>query len=232
MQSISYREEDFKNDAMRRDRPFGSPTYRGTASHRFVKQPQLFVILDKFGERVDIVVCGGTGSSVTNSQINSRLSLERLIREESKVISAKTQIDALRKKMGLNMSEIASIMNVSRQSIYDWIGGASKLRREHQEKLDALSDICSLWSQKNLGRLGSYLYKKVNSENESLFELFQDKNFNKEYIVQILEKIEQAKMSHRRNVESHKSNLRKYGFEEISEEEMEKNLDKITRKIG
>ena len=231
MQDIFHREE-VENDSMGRAWDFGNSTRRDTTSYELAKHAQLFVILGRSQERVNIMVCSGTGSLVTSSQVSSRLNLERLIREESKVISTKAQIDDLRKKMGLNMSEIATIMGVSRQAIYDWIDDDSKLRREHQARFDILTEICLLWSQKKLGRLGSYLYKKINNENKSLFELLQDKIFDKKYIIQMLEKIEQAKMSHKENLESHKSILEKYGFEEINEKEADKNLDKITRKIG
>lgn len=205
-----------------------------TANPQLLKNTRMLVIFEGPSEHKhwNIFVCSGTGSLLTGKQIHSKLQIEQALYEAPYIKSIKNHIDAMRRVMGLNMFEIASIMNVSRQSIYDWTEGTSKLRRQHQRKLDTLSNICSAWSQMNLGRLGSYLNKKIDDEKVSLLQLLQEKEINKDQILQVLKKIACAIKQQKSAMESHDQILKNHGHEKISKSEMIKNLDKITRKIG
>ena len=118
-------------------------------------------------------VLEGTGFLLTEKQFTSQVKLEQAIREEIKISSIKMQIDAVRQEMGLNISEISSILGVSRQAIYDWMEPDTKLRREHQEKLDALSKICLYWSTRK--KLVAYRFiciKTLSKVNASLFSIY------------------------------------------------------------
>lgn len=174
-----------------------------------------------------------TGSSLTKEQITLQFNLEQLLPEAPKISSTKNQIIFLRKKMGLTISEIGQIMDVSRRAVYDWIeNDTPKLRSENQIRLDDVCELAEYWGKKKLGRLGSYLRKKISNEDISLFSLLLDKKLKKDKIRNLLDQIESSISKEIREKIAHETLLKRHGFEKISDEEMNKSFNNIVQKIG
>src|SRR5262249_55613688 len=133
----------------------------------------------------DIYVSFGTGATFTKQDIESKLdwvdTFQRYSKEIKPTILLPTnqQIERLKEILGLNMSEIALIMNVSRPAIYSWIDDGKKLRTDHQKRLNEFMEICSFWEKINVARLGGYFRKVVNKKEQSLLDLLSKEKLNK-----------------------------------------------------
>ena len=154
--------------------------------------------------------------------------------EQPKEDSIRVQIENLRRKMGLNISEIAEVLFVTRPTIYEWLGNEdAKLHSFNQQRLNLIYELFLIWDKKNIGRIGSnYFHKMIMSENKSLFMLLTEEELNKERICNVMNQIQELKEIQNKNDELRKTFLQQHGFEEVSKEAREDNLNKFIRNIG
>lgn len=147
-------------------------------------------------------------------------------------VSTKAQISSLRKMMGLNISEIAEILHVSRPTIYGWVDSEISLRNDHQVRLNDIYDICVFWTKKEIGYLTTYLHKKSNNQSKSLFMMLSEKKLDIDNIYYLLDRIEQLILEEKKKKTYNEKLLNQHGFENISEEELEKNFNSNIQIIG
>ena len=110
-------------------------------------------------------------------------------RNKMTIISIQEQIDNLQFRMGLNISEIAKIMLVTRSTIYNWIKYMSLINRKNQIRLDLIHSICEKWEKKNVGILGQYKYKKPRGTNKHLIDLLCEPHINIIEVISLLDEI-------------------------------------------
>lgn len=163
----------------------------------------------------------------------SPCSLRNIEFKQSQIIPIKVQIENLRKKMGFNISEIAEILLVARPTIYDWLELEDiKLHYANQQRLNLIYEFFINWDSQNLGRISSYLYKILSNEHSSLFELLKAKDLDKQRIYNIIDQIQYSiKMQHTTD-NSRMEFLKNHGFEEVSKDAREDNLNNFIRSVG
>lgn len=138
------------------------------------------------------------------------------------------QLTQVKQSMGLNILELAAILQVSRPTIYGWIESKEiKIHKKNQERLNSLYEIGKTWEGKHLGRLGSYLHKPLGAANISLFALLKSGRLNLDKIHHYLDNIAQLIVTKRQADEAHENLLRKHGFEPMSKKEMADRLNDI-----
>lgn len=202
-------------------------------------QPEFSLLLGT-GERVvcdfdrRYIVCDDIVIDISiPKQIESQAQNEAVFATaRSEMTSVKTQLDNLRKKMGLNISEIAAMLLVSRPTIYEWIDLENKLRKSNQTRLDNIYDLCLYWEKKNLGHLGIYLYRKIGNQQDSLFSMLSKKALNKEQICFVLDQVGEVIADAQKKRAAHDELLKKHGFEEISKEELHDRFERLVFTIG
>ena len=141
------------------------------------------------------------------------------------IISPKEQINSLRKFMGLNVSEIAEILQHTRTTVYEWLKSNNpKLRPANQARLEQVYKICVYWEEKKLGRLNSYTRKAI-IEDQSLFNLLSKDIINQALIYKALDCIANHILTMREKESTHENLLKSQGFKETNKDERRNNLD-------
>lgn len=171
------------------------------------------------------------GACITEYQIASQFSGD-WFEQEPGIFSTKDQIDLIRKSMGLNISDIATVLHVSRPTVYQWLDTEISVRNSHQKRLNDIYDICLFWSRKKIGSLNAYLYKKPNNASKSLIEILAEDQLEKNKIHYLLNQIEQLILSRKSDKDKNEKLLKMHGFEDVSEEELEKNFNANIQSIG
>lgn len=149
-----------------------------------------------------------------------------------KRFSTKDQIDLIRKSMGLSISDIATVLHVSRPTVYQWLDAEISVRDNHQERLNDIYEICLFWRKKKIGSLNVYLYKKPNNASKSLIEILTEDQLDKDKIHYLLNQIEQLILIRKSRKDTNKKLLKQHGFEEVDEEELDKNFKANIQSIG
>lgn len=140
------------------------------------------------------------------------------------------QIKFLKDELGFNISEIAEILLATRPSIYNWLNG-DKPMLKHQERLDEVYNLLNEWKKTSLGPI-AYLSRRKLNNNSSLFSLLCSDAINYGEIKEYLSAIEsQIKEAEHRKVKR-KSIQGAHDYQKIDENEAQKALDRITKKIG
>ncbi|MGD9152911.1 MAG: hypothetical protein PVG30_04540 [Gammaproteobacteria bacterium] len=172
----------------------------------------------------------GTGSTLTEETLN----IDRWLNFGTKKIgvkNAKKQIEDLREYMGFNISEIASIIQVKRPAIYDWLAGNSP-NINNQNRLDEIYRICTIWMEKQIGKSGRTAYRKITEDKKCLMELLEESKLNIKQIIKIFDLIADL-IKKTKNRQSFRDKLLKSeNFEPITKEEQKARLEKISRKIS
>lgn len=150
------------------------------------------------------------------------------------IISTREQLEDLRRKMDLNISEIAQILFVPKSILYDGLieSVELKLHPDNQQRLNSIYDLFLIWNAKNVGRVGVYLNKVIPGESSSLFTLLKERHLDKQRICKVMDHIQQLKELQRKKEESRERFLREHGFEAVSKEAREYNLNYFIRNAG
>lgn len=160
---------------------------------------------------------------------SSNVQLQRVLKSDvltSLSITPHEQLNQIKRLMGLNILEIASILLVTRPTVYGWIESKKiGIRKNNQERLNSIYEISKSWKSKGLGRVENYLHKPIGVENISLFDLLKSDTLNLSKIYNYLDNIAQIMLKQRLDDKAHESALRKHGFRAISKEEMKDRLD-------
>lgn len=145
-----------------------------------------------------------------------------------------TQTNFIKNIFGLNTFELAAILSIDRSKVYGCLEATSyvKLRKDDQERLSIIYTICDIWRKKNIGRLGNYLYRIVDNEHPSLFFLLTRENIDKQLVQKMLDKISFSVEKDKLREKRHDDTLKKYGFREMTSEEIRERLDDISTSAG
>jgi hypothetical protein len=144
------------------------------------------------------------------------------------ILNSYQQIMEIKQSMGLNILDLAAVLNVSRPTVYSWLETEGiAIRKQNESRINLLYQISEYWRNKNEGQLGSYLYKEVDDSNLSLFRLLKNKNLDLKKVYSRLDGIAQNKLNKRNKEIAHKALLKQHGFKPISAEEMNERLDEI-----
>ena len=143
--------------------------------------------------------------------------------------AAHEQLSRIKQIMGLNILEIAAILQVSRPTVYDWLESKqTRIHKENQNRLNSIYAVCKTWEANDLGCLGSHLHKPAGTENVSLFDLLKSDSLNMNEINRYLDNIAKLISRKRQEDQAHEALLKKHGFEPTSKEEIEYRLNYIT----
>ncbi len=146
----------------------------------------------------------------------------------TEIKSVPEQLAHIQKFLGLNVLALASILQVSRPTIYEWLDSKeSTIRKKNQERLYSIYKISKKWARKNLGLINSYLHKPIGSAQSSLFSLLKSNELNVSEIDQCLVEIEKFIIKKRKKDKAHNDLLLNHGFEPVSQEHIDDNLDDL-----
>ena len=146
-------------------------------------------------------------------------------------ISAQEQLNNLRKHMGFNISELARIIQVKRPSIYEWLELKSP-NPKNQERLDLIYSFYQYWKEKDVGKIGQYMYRKITQDGRSLMDLLEEDNIDETQVNETLDIIAASLLKVAKENAARDVLLESKGFKPISKDEQRSRLMKLTRKIS
>lgn len=103
----------------------------------------------------------------------------------TEVLGSTDLIAEIKTTLGVSVTDLASIAGVSRQAIYDWIGGG-QVNDANYERLLKLREVCIDWQSRANRPLGRLLRTK-NAEGNSLLDLLRQDQMNRSLIACQLE---------------------------------------------
>jgi len=96
----------------------------------------------------------GTGGVATPDLVNTpaftgsliSISTGRITRDEQEeFLTTKEKIAAIRHYLSLNMTELATVLNVGRPTVYAWATAPAALKSKHRERIDAIYELARYW---------------------------------------------------------------------------------------
>jgi hypothetical protein len=165
---------------------------------------------------------------ITVTQLQQRFATDSLGTNFKEIQTAQEQVAQLRACMGFNILELATVLRVSRPTIYDWIeSNTVAVNKKNQQRLNQIYKISKEWEAKHLGQLGSYLHKPIEDTDKSLFDLLKSNKLDSDKIHYYLDNIAQVILKKRKEDEAREALLRKHDFEPVSKDDMEDRLNDI-----
>ena len=140
------------------------------------------------------------------------------------------QLSDFRKILGLNVSELANVLRGQRPTIYQWQRG-NKLRPKNAHRLGELHTLAVQYRDKGISNASRYLHVPQDGA-PSLFDLLNADILDKQAITSVLDKVlaRQARSSTLRKRTS--AAVEKHGFEDVSPEEQDANLEQHSSSIS
>lgn len=92
------------------------------------------------------------------------------VKDSQKEIIQKHQAEQIKDILGTNLSETAEILQVKRQTIYDWKANRVRPTPKNQDRLNKLISICKNWENLGLGQIRHLIRQNI-SNDFSLFDL-------------------------------------------------------------
>lgn len=146
------------------------------------------------------------------------------------ISSPQKQLQFLKNDLGFNISEIASILNATRPSIYSWLENTPPANKT-QKRLDEIYNVLFKWETSTLGPI-NHLSRRKLFENRSLYEFLCDENLNIKALSQCLDIIKKYLIDSKENKKKRDTIYKDNNYLPLSKEESNKTIDNITRKIG
>jgi hypothetical protein len=167
-----------------------------------------------------------------NRDIQEELFLNKIVIDEKKdEVLATTPVDHIKASLGINISETADILQITRQAIYDWKSEKAIPSVKNQERINKLITICKKWESENLGPIRHLIRQNIWGDH-SLFDLLCKDDLDDEFIFTYFDKIKVHMMALNKE-RLHTSKIKEqYGFKQLSDREKFEKLKKISRKIG
>jgi transcriptional regulator with XRE-family HTH domain len=132
-----------------------------------------------------------------------------------KPISTSENLKDLRDKMGFNLSELASVMQVTRPTIYEWMDNeGKKIHKNKENRINQIYEVYKEWDKTKLGYLGIYIGKTA-IDNKSLLDILSCDKIDKELVSKALKSLESEIREVNKRVEEDKQFIAKHGLEEI-----------------
>lgn len=144
--------------------------------------------------------------------------------------SPQKQIKVLKDDLGFNISEIASILNATRPSVYSWLENTLPANKT-QERLDTIYKVLFKSEISTLGPI-NHLSRRKLYENRALYDFLSDENLNIKALSQCLEIIKKHLVDSTANKKARDKIYKDNNYLPLSKEESNKTIDNITRKIG
>ena len=124
-----------------------------------------------------------------NRKIQEELLLNKMVIDEKKdEVLSTTPVDHIKTSLGINISETADILQITRQAIYDWKAEKAIPSVKNQERINKLITICKKWESENLGPIRHLIRQNI-WENYSLFDLLCRDDLDDELIFTYFDKI-------------------------------------------
>lgn len=167
-----------------------------------------------------------------NRNTQEELFLNKIVIDETKdEVLSTTPIDHIKTSLGINISETADILQITRQAIYDWKSEKAIPSVKNQERINKLITICKKWESENLGPIRHLIRQNIWGDY-SLFDLLCKDDLDDELIFTYFDKIK-ANMVALNKERVHTNKIKEqYGFKQLSDREKFEKLKKISRKIG
>lgn len=154
----------------------------------------------------------GTGSSFNlenasnwGPHLKSRSSVEVIPapRQTSGFCTAKKHLEKIRNILNPRISDLADVLDVSRQSIYKWLSESSCPEEDKLEKIKVLSNIADLFEVEGVKRAGDLL-KIRSASGDSLYDLLKEDKPYEDHIKMLLLEVKAMKRNQDkiRNLES------------------------------
>ena len=110
---------------------------------------------------------------------------KRVLDDVADVLTGSVLIAEIRATLGVSITDLASICGVSRQAVYDWIGGG-QVSNSNLERLMELRRVCLNWQSLADRALGQLLRAKT-TEGRSLLDLLIEDPLDRSLIQSHLE---------------------------------------------
>lgn len=167
-----------------------------------------------------------------NRNMQEELLLNKMVIDEKKdEVLITTPVDHIKASFGINISETADILQITRQAIYDWKSGKAIPSVKNQERINKLITICKSWERESLGPIRHLIRQNIWGDH-SLFDLLCQDQIDEESIYTYFDKIK-AYILALNNEKEHTNKIKEqYGFKQLSDREKFEKLKKISRKIG
>ena len=124
-----------------------------------------------------------------DSNIQEELFLSEAVSDEKKSqVLTSTPVEHLKSTLGINISETADILQITRQAIYDWKSGKAIPSSKNQERINKLIAICKHWENENLGPIRHLIRQNIWNDY-SLFDLLCKDELDEKLIYTYFDKI-------------------------------------------
>ncbi len=151
--------------------------------------------------------------------------------EKKNEIIPTTPVEHLKAILGINISETADILQITRQAIYDWKSGKAIPSVKNQERINKLISVCKKWENANLGPIRHLIRQNIWNEY-SLFDLLCKEELDEELIYTYFDKIKTYMTALNKEREQAKKIKEQHGFKQLSDDELFEKIKKNSRKIG
>lgn len=140
------------------------------------------------------------------------------------------QLKYLQDNLGFNISQISAILNATRPSVYNWLGGSTP-NPNTTKRLDSLYDLLAKWDSSKFGKIG-HLSTRKQFNGITLFSLLCEDELNLEDIRKTLSLLEDSVKKMQLRKQKSKAIYDSKNYQPLSKSESKKAVDKITKKIG
>lgn len=121
------------------------------------------------------------------------------------VRSITEHIENIRSVLNPSVSDLANLLDVSRQAVYKWLTGESSPEAEKKDQIVALSKVADEFSVANISRAGSMLKMKA-FNGKSLLDILKSGEDCGEYVVALIAEAKVIEASYKQSgLESSKS---------------------------
>jgi hypothetical protein len=150
-----------------------------------------------------------------NKNTQEELFLSKIVIDEKKdEVLTTTPVDHIKASLGINISETADILQITRQAIYDWKSEKAIPSVKNQERINKLITICKKWENENLGPIRHLIRQNIWGDY-SLFDLLCRDDLDEELIFTYFDKIK-AHMVALNKERVHTNKIKEqYGFKQI-----------------
>jgi hypothetical protein len=101
------------------------------------------------------------------------------------VTTAEDQVATILSALSLRVTELASILEVKRPTIYGWMQGAFSPQKDKKEKLNLLFEIAQAWNKASRTPLGKAV-RHSQVDGATLLELLSQKEIKRSYVLKCL----------------------------------------------
>lgn len=142
--------------------------------------------------------------------------------------NSRERIEYLRDKVNFNISQLATILNVKRPTIYEWLEDRNPSRK-NLLRLDAIYALFSGWDEKIESRMGSYFYKKWDGD-QSLYDVLTMEVIDQKQAAEYISKIQSVLLINQEARRKRQEIRDREGFEPVDQEQKERVLRRLIRR--